>query len=78
MRIISARKDDIVSVNRSKKISDIQEMLGIMSEEQLENVFVYTEDELKEPNHEAVALNAIIQLSRKYGDNHIICRNTVG
>ncbi len=52
--------------DRSKKISDIDDMLDKMSDEQIANVHVYTTDEYKEPNHEAVALDAIIKLSRKY------------
>jgi len=51
---------------RSEKILDIDDMLGRMSDEQVDNVHVYTTDEYKEPNHEAVALDAIIKLSRKY------------
>lgn len=53
----------------------IQGILEKMSDEQLENVRVYTVAELKEPNHEAVALNAIISLSRKYGGVHTECRD---
>ena len=42
----------------------------LYGEEQLKNVHEYTEDELKEPNHEAVALDAVIQISKKYGRKH--------
>ena len=52
---------------RSKKIGDIVEKVTQMSDEQLGNVHEYTSDEFIEPNHEAEALNAVIQLSRKYG-----------
>lgn len=52
---------------RMEKITDIQTMLDDMSDEQVDNVHVYTADEYKEPNHEAVALDAIIKLSKKYG-----------
>ena len=52
---------------RSKKIGDIVEKVTQMSDEQLGNVYEYTSDEFIEPNHEAEALNAVIQLSRKYG-----------
>lgn len=52
---------------RLEKISDIEDMLDKMSDEQVMNVHTYTTDEYKEPNHEAVALDAIIKLSRKYG-----------
>ena len=54
--------------DRRDKIADIQTMLGDMSDEQVENVHVYTVDEYKEPNHEAAALEAVIQISRKYGE----------
>ena len=52
---------------RTAKIGDIVEKVTQMSDEQLGNVHEYTSDEFNEPNHEAVALNAVIQLSRKYG-----------
>ena len=52
---------------RKAKIGDIVETVTQMSDEQLGNVHEYTSDEFNEPNHEAVALNAVIQLSRKYG-----------
>ena len=55
-----------MQTDRKDKITDIHEMLDEMSDEQEENVHVYTADEYREPNHEAVALEAIIQLSRKY------------
>ena len=51
---------------RMDKITNIHEMLDEMSDEQVENVRVYTADEYREPNHEAVALEAIIRLSKKY------------
>ena len=50
---------------RMTKIEDITSMIGKMSDEQLENVYKYTVDEYNEPNHEAEALDAIIQMSRK-------------
>lgn len=50
---------------RSTKIEDINRMLQGMSLVQIENVRKYTSDEYDEPNHEAEALEAIIQLSRK-------------
>ena len=52
---------------RKAKIGDIVEKVTQMSDEQLGNAHEYTSDEFNEPNHEAVALNAVIQLSRKYG-----------
>ena len=54
---------------RKAKIGDIVEKVTQMSDEQLGNVHEYTSDEFNEPNHEAVALNADIQLSRKYGNS---------
>ena len=54
---------------RFKTITDIVDMLEKMSDEQVANVLEYTSDEYQEPNHEAVALNAVIQLSRKYEVN---------
>ena len=55
--------------DRNTKIGEIASMVCQMNDEQLKNVHVYTEDELKEPNHEAVALDAVIQISKKYGRN---------
>ena len=50
---------------RDSRITDINRMLAGMSLEQIENVHKYTSDEYDEPNHEAVALDAILTLSRK-------------
>jgi len=58
--------DKVNLVNRESKIADIGDMLHDMSDEQITNVHVYTVDEYQEPNHEAVALQAVIDLSRKY------------
>lgn len=52
---------------RREKIGDIVEKVTLMTDEQLGNVHEYTTDEFVEPNHEVEALNAVIQLSRKYG-----------
>ena len=52
---------------RTAKIGDIVEKVTQMTDEQLGNVYEYTADEFAEPNHEAEELNAVIQLSRKYG-----------
>lgn len=52
---------------RTAKIGEIVEKVTQMTDEQLGNVHEYTADEFEEPNHEAEALNAVIQLSRKYG-----------
>ena len=57
----------LTNQERKAKIGDIVEKVTQMSDEQLGNVHEYTSDEFKETNHEAVALNAVIQLSRKYG-----------
>lgn len=57
----------LTNQERKAKIGDIVEKVTQMSDEQLGNVHEYTSDVFKEPNHEAVALNAVIQLSRKYG-----------
>ena len=51
---------------RKDKITEIKTMLDDMTEKQVENVHVYTAEEYKKPNHEAVALDAIIRLSKKY------------
>lgn len=53
--------------DRTTKIGEIASMVCQMNDEQLKNVHEYTEDELNEPNHEAVALDAVIQISKKYG-----------
>ena len=52
---------------RTAKIGEIVEKVTQMTDEQIGNVHEYTADEFEEPNHEAEALNAVIQLSRKYG-----------
>ena len=57
----------LTNQERKAKIGDIVEKVTQMSDEQLGNVHEYTSYEFNEPNHEAVALNAVIQLSRKYG-----------
>ena len=51
---------------RKDKITEIKTMLDDMTDKQVENVHVYTAEEYKKPNHEAVALDAIIKLSKKY------------
>ena len=57
---------EISEKERKEKIGEIVMKLQDMTDEQLVNVHTYTVDEYDEPNHEAVALDAIIQLSRKY------------
>lgn len=50
---------------RVNRIAEINEMLAKMTNEQVDNVHRYASDEYDEPNHEAEALKAIIDLSRK-------------
>ena len=50
---------------RLSRIADIDRMLEEMSLKQIENVYKYAQDEYDEPNHEAEALKAIMQLSRR-------------
>ena len=50
---------------RVNRITEINEMLSKMTNEQVDNVHRYTSDEYDEPNHEAEALKAIVDLSRK-------------
>ena len=49
----------------STTIREIDRMLAKMSLVQVENVRKYAADEFDEPNHEAEALEAIINLSRR-------------
>lgn len=55
----------VKSRKRKTTIDAIVALLHDMNDEQLENVRVYAVDEYNEPNHEATALNAIIQLSKE-------------
>lgn len=64
MSKVELNRDSVV--NRETKIADIGDMLQDMSDEQIDNVHVYTVDEYQEPNHETIALQAVIDLSRKY------------
>ena len=57
--------DNIREKRRNSRIEDIRRMLEEMTLEQIENVHKYTSDERDEPNHEAEALNAVIDLSRR-------------
>ena len=57
--------DSLKEKKRNTRISDINRMLSEMSLRQLDNVRKYVSDEYDEPDHEAEALNAIIELSRK-------------
>ena len=50
---------------RMTQIEDIRRMLDEMTAQQVQNVYKYTSDEYIEPNHEAVALEAIMQISKK-------------
>ena len=51
---------------RNTTIGEIACLLADMNEEQLHNMHTYAVDEYREPNHEAEALEAVVQLSRKY------------
>ena len=51
---------------RVSQIGDIRRMLDEMTAQQVENVYRYTSDEYIEPNHEAEALEAILQISKKH------------
>ena len=50
---------------RLTKIAEITAMLNDMNNEQVDNVHVYVVNEYDEPNHEAIALDAIIKLSKE-------------
>lgn len=63
--IDKAYLDNLKEKKRNTRISDINRMLSEMSLRQLDNVRKYVSDEYDEPDHEAEALNAIIQLSRR-------------
>lgn len=54
------------AASRHATIGEIAVIIADMNEEQLENVHTYAVDEYREPNHEAEALEAVVQLSRKY------------
>ena len=51
---------------RTFQIKDVWRMLKEMTPQQVENVHKYVSDEYIEPNHEAEALEAILQISRKH------------
>ena len=57
--------DQLAERKKSTRIADINRMLGEMSVTQIENVHKYTSDEYDEPNHEAEALDVIMDLSRR-------------
>ena len=62
-------RDYIGSLREKKRVSqigDIRRMLDEMTAQQVENVYKYTSDEYIEPNHEAEALEAILQISKKH------------
>ena len=50
---------------RNEKIGEIACLLADMNDVQLQNMHTYAVDEYQEPNHEAEALNAIVELSRR-------------
>lgn len=61
-------RDYVDQVNYRKKqarISEINHLLGDMNDQQLENVHTYVLNEFAEPNHEAVALEAVVRASRE-------------
>ena len=51
---------------RSTQVNDICRILLDMTPKQVENVHKYTSDEYIEPNHEAKALEVIMQISRNH------------
>ena len=68
MSINSINREYVDQVNHRRKqarISEINYLLGDMSDQQLENVHTYALNEFAEPNHEAVALEAIVKASRE-------------
>lgn len=56
---------EVRNKKRLNRITEIRELLEKMSYEQVENVHGYAVNEFDEPNHEAVALDAIVKLSRE-------------
>lgn len=56
---------EVKNQKRKTKIAAIAAMLDSMSNEQVDNVHEYVVDEYAEPDHEAVALELIKQLSKK-------------
>lgn len=63
-------RDYVEQVNHRKKqarITEINHLLGNMNDQQLENVHTYALNEFAEPNHEAVALEAVMKASK---ENH--------
>lgn len=59
---------EVKARKRTSKIAEINRMLSEMNIEQIENVYSYTSNEHDEPNHEAIALEAIMQLSKSRGE----------
>lgn len=57
--------DQLNERRKNTRVADINRMLGEMSVTQIENVHKYTSDEYDEPNHEAEALDVIMDLSRR-------------
>ena len=47
------------------QIEDIRRMLDEMTAQQVQNAYKYTSAEYIEPNYEALALEAIMQISKK-------------
>ena len=61
----SSMKGEIKKNERNAKIGEIACLLADMNDEQIHNMHTYAVDEYREPNHEAVALSAIVELSRR-------------
>ena len=61
----SSMKGEIKKNERNAKIGEITCLLADMNDEQIHNMHTYAVDEYREPNHEAEALNAIVELSRR-------------
>ena len=57
--------DKLTERKKATRIADINRMLTEMSMKQVENVHKYTSDEYDEPNHEAEALDVIMNLSHR-------------
>ena len=57
---------DTAQNSRNATIGEIACLLAGMNDDQLQNMHTYAVDEYREPNHEAEALEAVVQLSRKY------------
>ena len=59
---------NVQSKKRESRITQIADLLEKMNAEQVENVYDYAMDEYAEPNHEAQALEAIMDISKRAND----------